>query len=509
MRGNGFLRSLHLARFVPALIVLCALPGATVSAAKAQVQKPAPVITDNPGDTQEAPPWSSPDEPKRPNVTAYTLPPNQYAKARRLNRIGYAQQFFIPLYEILTLGLFLRLGWSRKIRNVAEVMSRSVRRGGSQTRPLRRRSSAPDKSPAPISAGEDPKSHPVANGESVPLHRVAQSAIYATLLLLALKLFLLPLEILGHSISLSYGISIETWPAWLWDRAKAQLLATIIGAILLYIFFAVVRKSPKRWWLDFWLATMPLAVFFIFIAPYVVDPMFNQFEPLAAHDAPLAESLEKVVARAGLQVPVDRMYWMKASEKVTELNAYVTGLGASKRVVVWDTTIAKMTRPEIAYVFGHEMGHYVLQHIPKGFALGAPFSLLLFYLAYRMSALLLRKRTARWNICGPDDLAATPVYLACILLLAFVATPLTNAVSRYFEHQADRYGLEVTHGLTPDSAQVAAQSFQILGEVDMEDPAPNRFEIFWFYDHPWIGDRIQFALHYDPWSKGGTGDFVK
>jgi Zn-dependent protease with chaperone function len=203
------------------------------------------------------------------------------------------------------------------------------------------------------------------------------------------------------------------------------------------------------------------------------------------------------------------MFWMNASAKVNFVNAYVTGIGASKRVVVWDTTIEKMTNPQILFVFGHEMGHYVLGHIPKGLGLLEALFFLLFYIGFRLSNRVLQKKSQAWQIRAPDDWASLPMYGGILLLLLFVATPLTNGMSRYFEHQADQYGLEVTHGITPDSGQVAAQSFQILGEIDMEDPAPNRLEIWWFWDHPWIGDRIKFALEYGPWSKGESPEFVK
>jgi Zn-dependent protease with chaperone function len=96
-----------------------------------------------------------------------------------------------------------------------------------------------------------------------------------------------------------------------------------------------------------------------------------------------------------------------------------------------------------------------------------------------------------------------------LTILTFVANPIFNAFSRTQEYQADQYGLEVTHGLTPDSGQVAAQGFQVLGEVDLSDPDPNPIDIFMFYSHPSIPDRIRFALTYDPWANGGTGEFVK
>ncbi|MGA8268688.1 MAG: M48 family metallopeptidase [Candidatus Acidiferrales bacterium] len=397
-------------------------------------------------------------------VTSYTLPPETYAKARHLSRISFLVRFFLPFYQIGLLALMLRWGWSSKFRDWAEAASS---------------------------------------------RRIVQAAIYSSLFLLAFTLPQLPIAAWVHWLLRRYNLVVQGWGSWLWDHVKTQIVTTIIGIIAIAGLFRAIRTSPRRWWLYFWLGSIPITVFFIFISPYVIDPLFNTFEPLQSHDPALVDSLERVVARAGLTIPPERMFWMKASEKVKFVNAYVTGIGASKRVVVWDTTIEKMTNAQILFVFGHEMGHYVLGHIPKQIALLAALFFLLIYIGFRLSNRVLQQWSQAWRIRAPDDWASLPVYAGCLLLLLFVATPITNGVSRYFEHQADQYGLEVTHGITPDSGQIAAQSFQILGEIDFEDPAPNRLEIWWFWDHPWIGDRIKFSLEYDPWSKGESPEFVK
>ena len=108
-----------------------------------------------------------------------------------------------------------------------------------------------------------------------------------------------------------------------------------------------------------------------------------------------------------------------------------------------------------------------------------------------------------------DDWASLPALLLLLSIFFFLASPVGNAFSRHLEHQADQYGLEVTHGLTPDSGQLGAQAFQVLGEVDLGDPDPNPVNVFLFYDHPSIPDLVRFALTYDPWSKGGHTEFVK
>ena len=155
------------------------------------------------------------------------------------------------------------------------------------------------------------------------------------------------------------------------------------------------------------------------------------------------------------------------------------------------------------------MGHYVLNHIPKGFAFVAVLLLIIFYIGYRTIGWLL----ARWGLDGEfealDDWASYPALLLLLSIIATVAGPIGSTFSRHQEHQADQYGLEVTHGLTPDSGQVAAQAFNILGDVDLADPDPSPLRIFLFYDHPAIPDRIKYCLSYDPWSKGEQPEFVK
>ena len=128
----------------------------------------------------------------------------------------------------------------------------------------------------------------------------------------------------------------------------------------------------------------------MFIEPIWIEPIFEKFEPLSAHHPELVEQIERVVHRAGMNIPPQNMFEMKASEKRTTLNAYVSGFGATKRVVVWDTTIHDMTTPETLFVFGHEMGHYVLHHIPKEVAIDLAILLVLFFVGYRLANWMVR-----------------------------------------------------------------------------------------------------------------------
>ena len=397
-------------------------------------------------------------------ITKYTLPPERERQARTLAKVRLRSRLVELVYGFVVLLVVLWWKLAAKYRDVAEK----------------------------------------ASGK-----RFVQVLIFAPLIALTMDVMQLPTGIYDNWLDRAYGLSVQGWASWFWDWTKGELLSVIGTIIVVWILYAVIRKSPGRWWFYFWLATLPLILALIFIQPLVIDPMFHKFEPLQVKDPGLTAELEKMVHRAGENIPPERMYWMGAGEKTTELNAYVTGFGASKRIVVWDTTIAKMNTPQIVFVAGHEMGHYVLKHIPKGIAFAFAGLFVTFFLGYRLIGWVLARWGVVWGIREVGDLASFPALLLVVGILSFVGQPIGNTFSRYIEHQADQYGLEVTHGLTPDSGQVAAQSFNILGDVDLSDPEPKRWVVDMFYDHPAIPDRIQFCLHYDPWGEGKTGEFVK
>lgn len=397
-------------------------------------------------------------------VTAYTLPPDLYQKAHDRSRIHFRLALISFMYGLAVLWLILHWRLSAKYRDWAEKVS---------------------------------------------VRRFLQAVVFSPLLLLTIALLTLPLDIYSEKVEKQFGISVQGWGSWSWDWIKAQFISILVFTILIWLLYVVIRRSPRRWWFYFWLVSLPILLFVLFITPLVIDPLFHKFEPLQQKNPPLTAALEEMVQRTGEKIPPERMFWMGAAEKTTALNAYVTGFGASKRIVVYDTTIAKATTPQIVYVVGHEMGHYVLSHVPKSIVFFAVVLLLFFYAGSRLIGWLLARWGSEWAVRGVDDFASLPALVLLLSVFAFLANPVTSAYSRYQEHQADQYGLEVTHGLTPDSAQIAAQAFQKLGEVDLGDPDPNPVNVFLFYDHPPVGDRVQFSLTYDPWSKGGAGEFVK
>jgi STE24 endopeptidase len=338
---------------------------------------------------------------------------------------------------------------------------------------------------------------------------VSRALFVLPLTLLAIRVSRLPISIFWHRLSLSYGLSVQRWPSWLMDWCKGAVIEIGILTFICYGVYSLMRRSPRFWWLWIWIISIPLTILAVWIVPIVLDPVFNKFAPLEQSNPQLVQQLSRVAERGGLHIPASRMFEMKASEKVTTYNAYVTGVGSSKRVVVWDTTEREMTTPETLFIFGHEMGHYVLDHIWKGIALSTLLTLFGILIARALALLGLRYFGFQWQLRGIDDLAGLPLLLLVVSVLTFVSMPLDSAISRYFEHQADVYGLEVTRGINANSPEVAANSFQKLGEKSLDYPDPNRLYVFWTYSHPTISDRLQFALHYRPWEQGRSTQFVK
>jgi Zn-dependent protease with chaperone function len=329
-----------------------------------------------------------------------------------------------------------------------------------------------------------------------------QGFLVAPFWLLVLALIGLPAAAISHAVNVHYGLSVQHWGSWFRDWGLATLLTIVFGTIVLSILYALMRHSPKRWWLWFWVLTLPAEVFVIFAVPVFIDPLFNHFELLAKQSPVLVEQLERVVARGGMEIPPSRMFVMDASAKSTGVNAYVTGFGASKRVVVWDNTLKLASTDDILFIYGHEQGHYVLHHIVKGLAFIAALTLVFYWIAYWFLLRLTQRNGAAWRISSVADWSSLGLVLLLVTVLSFVADPMGNAFSRGIEHEADVYGQEVIHGLVVDPQQVAAKDFQLLGEIWLDDPSPNKFVEWWTYSHPSLRERMEFAAGYDPWVAG-------
>jgi STE24 endopeptidase len=413
---------------------------------------------------------SSPPQPARAQPTppqpkseqAYNLPPDKLAQAIPLNKIRLALEIVGTLWGLAVLWLLLA--------------TRAAAGLGAWT-------------------------------QRVVSKRWIQGLLFFGAFFLITTLASLPLDAIGHTVSRHYGISVQGWASWLGDQGKGLAITLVFGSLILLLFNMIVRVSPRRYWVWLWLISLPLIVFSVFITPLVIDPLFNKFEPLTNTHAALVTKLETVVARTGTNIPPERMFLMKASAKSNGLNAYVTGLGATKRFVMWDTATDRLPDDEVLFIFGHESGHYVLNHIPK--MLGG-MAVALFFVFWACAAFaegLVRRYGLRWQIESVSSRSGFLTLIFALSIAGFALTPASNTFSRHFEHQADVYGQEAIHGLVANPQQTAVSGFNHLGEAWLEDPNPNAFVEFWDSSHPSVKNRANFAAHYDPWTNGGRGEF--
>ena len=395
---------------------------------------------------------------------AYSLPPEKLAQAKALNRIRVWVAIAGSVWGLIVLWALLATGTATRL----DVWTRETLRP-----------------------------------------RWMQGIGFFGFVLVVLAVADLPLGLIAHAASLKYHVSVQPWGAWFVDNAKGLGVSLAIGVPVALFLNWVVRKSPRRYWIWIWLISLPLILIGTFLEPLVIDPIFNKYSSLNATHLGLVAKLEEVVARTGTRIPPSRMFLMKASEKSNGINAYVTGIGSSNRFVMWDTTMDRMPDDEIMFIFGHESGHYVLNHIPKGLALTMVGLLFLFWACAHLAEGMVRRFGHRWNVSAMASRTGFMVLFFALSIGNFVSTPVGNTISRHFEHEADVYGQEAIHGLVADPQKTAVSGFNHMGEAWLEDPDPNAFVEFWMGSHPSVQERARFAERYDPWANGGRGEFFE
>jgi len=297
----------------------------------------------------------------------------------------------------------------------------------------------------------------------------------------------------GYVREHAYGLSNQTLAKWTRDTFLQLLVGTIVGVLFLWVPYLLLKKSPRRWWLYTGLAVIPFLVLMILVQPIWIDPLFNKFGPM--NDKTTESQILALADRAGIEG--GRVYEVAKSEDTKALNAYVTGFGATKRIVLWDTTIARLDREELLFVMGHEMGHYVLGHVWQliGF-----FSLLIMatlYAIHLTAGWLIARYRDRFGFSDLADIASLPLVLLLFGVYGLVVTPAAMSFTRHAEHEADRFGLEITR-----NNHAAATAFVKLQTDNLAVPRPNRVMVLFRASHPPLGDRIDFSNEYRPWESG-------
>jgi Zn-dependent protease with chaperone function len=290
-----------------------------------------------------------------------------------------------------------------------------------------------------------------------------------------------------------FGLSNQTFAKWATDSLIAFGVSTVIGFLLVFGLYWLLARSPRRWWLYMGLASVPFVTLLLMVAPIWIEPLFNKFGPMK--DKALEAQILALADRAGIEG--SRVYEVAKSEDTKTVNAYVTGFLGTKRIVLWDTTLAKLDDSQVLLVMGHEMGHYVLGHVPQLLGLGSLLILLGLWIIHRTAGALIARYRNRWGFSELSDVASVPLVGLLFSLVIFVLTPGILAFTRHTEHEADRFGLEITR-----DNHSCGTAFVRLQEENLGNPRPGTLYKLWRSSHPPLGERINFCNDYRPWETG-------
>ncbi|WP_210611370.1 M48 family metallopeptidase [Priestia flexa] len=310
-----------------------------------------------------------------------------------------------------------------------------------------------------------------------------QTAIYVFWLSLLLQVFTFPLDWISYKLSMAYNITTQPFTSWMKDVTTDFWVSLVMMWVIVFVLYTLITKSPKRWWFYAWLLSIPFTLFITFIQPVVIDPLYNDFYPLK--DKQLEEKILRLADEAS--IPTDHVYEVNMSEKTNSMNAYVTGIGANSRIVLWDTTLNKLSDNEILFIMAHEMGHYVKKHIYVGIASALVLSLVGLWVTKRLTDMIMRRWGTNIKVKSLQDVSSLPLILLLLSVLTFAVSPATNLLSRHHEVQSDTYALELT-----EDKEAAIKTFQELSRSGLSQVNPPFLVKVFRYSHPTILERIEF-----------------
>jgi STE24 endopeptidase len=317
--------------------------------------------------------------------------------------------------------------------------------------------------------------------------RAAPAAVvllYALGLGVLLKLAGMPFSILSRRIEIRYGLNRQSWMGWLWDQTKSMLVGGALALGGLELVYWLLRAAPKGWWLCAWGAFALFVVVLTQFAPVLLLPLFFKFRRLSSegNEAELVERLTRLSHRAGARVR--GVFEWKLGEKSAKANAALTGLGATRRVIISDTLLNSATPDEIEAVFAHELGHHVHRHIWQGLAFQMALSFVGFWLADRA----LRFFVGPLKLARIADVAGLPLLLLVATVLSVLLLPAASAFSRRLERQADDYAFAAI-----GDAEPLVRGLEHLADQNLAERNPPRWKEFIFYSHPSISTRVTRA----------------
>jgi STE24 endopeptidase len=277
-----------------------------------------------------------------------------------------------------------------------------------------------------------------------------------------------------------YGFNAMTVRLWIIDFLKSLLLSTILIAIVLTVGLWFIQSSPDNWWIWIWIFYLIFSLFIMYISPYVIEPLFNKFTPI--EDESLAQKIRELLQRVGIKV--SRVFKMDASKRSRHTNAYFSGFGKVKRIILYDTLLEKMNQDELLAVLSHEAGHWKKKHVLKLIIISEIISLAAIYISFRI--LQTDILTNIFHI-EPDTFFAKIVILSFIgSIVSFPFNPLGNYISRRFEREADRFSIQLMENKENISTALIKLSKDNLSNLN-----PHPLYAAFYYSHPPIVERIE------------------
>ena len=282
-----------------------------------------------------------------------------------------------------------------------------------------------------------------------------------------------------------YGMATQTFGPWLVDQFKGLGIGIVLGGILVMLLFGAVRRFPRSWPVIGAGVSYLFIVFVGFIAPVILIPIFNKVTPL--NDPKIVDPILRLARQNG--IPAKDVYTIDASRQTTQMSANVSGFGNTMRITLNDNLLRRGSPEEIQAVMGHEMGHYVMNHVYKGLTFFLIVDLVFWMYLWGTVGKALQRWGEKWQIRGIGDTAIVPLVILLGSIFFFVATPVINSYTRTQEYEADMYGLNTSR--QPDGF---AQAAIHLGEYRKMNPGP--VEEWIFFDHPSGRNRIYAAMRW-------------
>jgi len=318
----------------------------------------------------------------------------------------------------------------------------------------------------------------------VTKRRWLQPALYALPFTIVAAVLTLPWTIyVAYFREHQYGLSNQTMLEWLKEWGIMLGVGLVTSAIFFAIIYAVIRNSPKRWWLWGTAATGALLAVLILVAPVFIEPLLNKYTPMAP--GPVRSEILRIAHEQG--IPTNDVYVVDASKQSKRISANVSGLGPTIRIALNDNLLNRSNLAGIKAVMGHEMGHYKLYHIQKLLIYLTLMALVAFLLTYWAVPKLLARHGQRWGVREISDPGSAPIFWALLAVFGIPAGILFNSIIRYHESEADAFGLEAAR--EPDGFAMTAMQLSEYRKIE-----PAAWEEVLFYDHPSGRTRVHMAM---------------